>query len=288
MDFAGVVIDFCSESHGAKTSPQKTLVSALQSCYSSMANDMTLSFCVWKTIRTMLFLALLLPCGAPIAATESGKQYVVRKNDTLTVIARRHDLSVAALLKHNHLDQPNRIYPGMVIRIPGSNEKNAAGPVDTALRKKLDSVSVMPKKWKYIVVHHSATESGSAVGMDRYHREERHMENGLAYHFVIGNGHGMGDGEISIGKRWREQLDGGHLASESLNAKSIGICLVGNFDQERPTQKQMAGLEALVNYLLRRCRLAPSAIKTHQQINPIHTRCPGRNFPSKALAKNLR
>jgi len=168
------------------------------------SESMTLRFCVRTSIRTTCVLGLLLSFTASLAAADPGKQYVVRKNDTLTEIARKHEVSVAALMKHNQLDQPNWIYPGMVIRIPGSDGRKAAGSLDAALRKKLDLISVPSRKWRYVVVHHSATEAGSAAGMDRYHREERHMENGLAYHFVIGNGHGMRDGDITIGNRWRE------------------------------------------------------------------------------------
>lgn len=244
--------------------------------------------CARLLLRVTLLLTLVDPLVSSHAVTAGGKQYVVKKNDTLTEIARKNEVSVAALLKHNHLDQPNKIYPGMVIRIPNPSEKNGPALLDASLRKKLDNTRVASKKWKYIVIHHSATESGTLAGMDRYHREERHMENGLAYHFVIGNGHGMMDGEVSIGNRWSEQLDGGHLASEALNAKSIGICLVGNFDQEQPTQKQMASLQGLVNYLIKRCRLSTNAVKTHQQINPIYTKCPGRQFPAKTFFQELR
>jgi hypothetical protein len=124
-------------------------------------------------------------------------------------------------------------------------------------------------------------------GMDRYHREERQMENGLAYHFVIGNGHGMGDGEIGVGSRWTRQLDGGHLTSLKQNEISLGICLVGNFDRHEPTAKQLQQLKTLVEALLRRCGLSNDAVKTHQQINVLYTRCPGRHFPTKRFLASL-
>ena len=56
-------------------------------------------------------------------------------------------------------------------------------------------------------------------GMDRYHRDERHMEHGLAYHFVIGNGNGMGDGEIGVGQRWIEDLNSSDPARAHHGAK---------------------------------------------------------------------
>ena len=123
--------------------------------------------------------------------------------------------------------------------------------------------------------------------MDRYHREERKMKNGLAYHFVIGNGKGMKEGEIGIGPRWKKQISGGHLASEKLNQVSIGICLVGNFENRTPSSTQLKSLEALLNDLLDRTRLSASAVRTHRAINNRPTRCPGRKFPIALVKSKL-
>jgi hypothetical protein len=57
------------------------------------------------------------------------------------------------------------------------------------------------------------------------------MSNGLAYHFVIGNGTSSGNGEIEVGNRWRRQINGGHVHSDYLNNISLGICLVGDFNR---------------------------------------------------------
>lgn len=253
----------------------------------------SISFCLVKdratlqqTIRLLLLGVVtlcLMFCTIPLRA--AGKEYVVKRDDTLSGIARRHDVSLAALLKANpKVEEADKIYAGQTLKIPGS------GPavLQNQLVNELNKTSVPNRKWKYIVIHHSATDVGNAKSMDRYHREERHMENGLAYHFIIGNGKGMDDGEIVAGPRWTGQINGGHLVSESLNSKSIGICLVGNFDESRPTAKQLESLEALVIYLMKRCRLGTSAVRTHQQINTIHTRCPGRHFPTKDFLTDLK
>ena len=113
------------------------------------------------------------------------------------------------------------------------------------------------------------------------------MENGLAYHFVIGNGRNMALGQIDIGNRWRWQLDGGHLASDILNAKSIGICLVGNFDHSSPSEAQMESLRQLVEYLMVRCNLEVNAVETHRSINTQPTRCPGAHFPTDEFLAGL-
>ena len=44
------------------------------------------------------------------------------------------------------------------------------------------------RRWRYIVVHNSGTRQGSAKAFEYYHLHVRKMPNGLAYHFVIGNG----------------------------------------------------------------------------------------------------
>jgi N-acetyl-anhydromuramyl-L-alanine amidase AmpD len=143
-------------------------------------------------------------------------------------------------------------------------------------------------RWKYIVIHHSAVDTGTVQSMERYHREVRHMENGLDYHFVIGNGSGMRNGEIATGHRWVGQLDGGHLASEALNKVAIGICLVGNFDDHLPSSAQLNSLRSLTLALMERCKLGPEAVKIHRQINTVSTRCPGARFPTEVFLRSLK
>ena len=129
-------------------------------------------------------------------------------------------------------------------------------------------------RWKRIIIHHSATSGGNGKIFDRWHRE-RGMENGLAYHFVITNGNGGDDGRVEIGKRWFEQLDGGHVRGDALNHESLGICLVGNFLHEMPTVKQIASCKALINYLRGLTGLPAAAVIGHKQAPGQKTVCPG-------------
>jgi N-acetyl-anhydromuramyl-L-alanine amidase AmpD len=156
--------------------------------------------------------------------------------------------------------------------------KPAATPdLPTRTEKTLSAIAVRGS-WKHIVIHHTATPSATPRGIDRFHREQRRMENGMAYHFLIGNGRGMGDGEVYIGNRWKKQIQGGHLASEHLNKSSIGICLVGNFESKPPTARQMKSLEALIRKLRQQTGLPAAAVTTHRSIHPRHTSCPGKHF----------
>ncbi len=76
---------------------------------------------------------------------------------------------------------------------------------------------VAARDWRSIVVHHSATSGGSVASIDAVHRRQRDSAGqpwlGIGYHFVVGNGHSMDDGEIQPTFRWRQQLAGATPAS---------------------------------------------------------------------------
>jgi hypothetical protein len=146
------------------------------------------------------------------------------------------------------------------------------------VRERTRELSVESGRWKWIVGHHSAIRNGNAAIYDREHRR-RGMENGLAYHFVIGNGIDSGDGEIEIGPRWVRQIKGGHVHREDINEVGIGICLVGNFEETRPTSKQLMAFRELVNYLRSDVVGKKVGFAVHREIDPGRTVCPGRNFP---------
>ncbi|MBV9658809.1 MAG: N-acetylmuramoyl-L-alanine amidase [Verrucomicrobia bacterium] len=160
-------------------------------------------------------------------------------------------------------------------------------------RRVLDEINRAPVRkgrWKYTVVHNSGTRQGSAAAFDYYHRHVRHMPNGLAYHFVIGNGTTTRDGQIEIGDRWRRQINGGHVHSDYLNNIALGICLVGDFNRAEPTAAQRAALDELITYLRKRVGRVDrrlSIVKAHREINPVPTDCPGNRFPYGWLHKKF-
>lgn len=154
--------------------------------------------------------------------------------------------------------------------------------LSASTRAAIDRAPVRRGRWKYIVVHNSGTREGNARVFNIYHFRVRHMKNGLAYHFVIGDGHGSGDGQIEIGHRWTAQLNGGHVASDYLNDIALGICLVGDFNRDQPTKAQVGALEELVAYLRERVGKSQghrAIVYAHKEINPRPTDCPGDHFP---------
>ncbi len=139
------------------------------------------------------------------------------------------------------------------------------------------------RPWKWIVIHHSASPSGSAAVFDREHRQRGWDE--LGYHFVIGNGTDSGNGQVEVGPRWPKQKWGAHAktADNRFNDFGIGICLVGNFDIERPTQQQLRSLAKLTAYLMRTYHIAPDHVLGHGDTKPTH--CPGRNVSVAAIRR---
>jgi N-acetylmuramoyl-L-alanine amidase len=143
---------------------------------------------------------------------------------------------------------------------------------------------VKRRRWQFIVVHNSGTRQGNARAFDYYHRNVRRMRNGLAYHFVIGNGTSSGNGQIEVGDRWRRQINGGHVHSDYLNNISLGICLVGDFNRDQPTRAQLESCEELIRYLRERCGkvgMRSILVRPHREMNPPRwaTDCPGDVFP---------
>jgi len=150
--------------------------------------------------------------------------------------------------------------------------------------EELRRAPVQRRRWQFIVVHNSGTRQGNARVFDYYHRHVRRMQNGLAYHFVIGNGTSTGNGQIEVGDRWRRQINGGHVHSDYLNNISLGICLVGDFNRDQPTRAQLECCEELIRYLRERCGKIDTheiLVRPHREMNPPRwaTDCPGDAFP---------
>lgn len=136
---------------------------------------------------------------------------------------------------------------------------------------------VKSRDWKYIVLHHSASSTGNAALFDREHREKGWDE--LGYHFVIDNGRGGADGRIELGPRWTKQKWGAHAKTPDnrFNDYGIGICFVGNFEQGKPTAKQLQSAAKLVAWLMQTYDIPQKNIIGHEDTGK-QTLCPGRNL----------
>jgi len=140
--------------------------------------------------------------------------------------------------------------------------------------------------WTGIVIHHSGDPAGDA---DSIHR--RHLDmgfDGLGYHFLIGNGNGMGDGVVHVGYRWDQQLVGLQIQTPAVspNERFIHICLVGNGDRRPFTDRQFTCLTNLVQRLQRELRLPASRVFLMRDLAGTMT-SPGRYFDAAAFRQLL-
>ena len=147
------------------------------------------------------------------------------------------------------------------------------------------------RRWKAIIIHHSAQSTGNMTLIDKHHREINGWD-GVGYDFVIGNGKGSADGQVEVTFRWRKQIAGAHCGgtpNNRANESGIGICLVGDFTKTRPTYRQMLALKKLVRFLQKRYKISTSRIYGHST-TPGYTRvtiCPGKYFPMAAFKRSL-
>lgn len=172
------------------------------------------------------------------------------------------------------------------------NEDSITVPVmvssSTALGEFSWKPSIPERRWIYLVIHHSATQSGSIESIHQNHRQRKDKQGrpwlGIGYHFVIGNGSGMADGQIESTFRWRQQIHGAHSGSAVHNANGIGICLIGNFQDKAPSKKQLAAVTKLIGTLAKRYKIPSRLVIGHNSVKP--TACPGKLFPLQDVKRN--
>lgn len=144
---------------------------------------------------------------------------------------------------------------------------------------------IVPGRWKRIVIHHTGTPFASPESLAQSHRNAG-LE-GLGYHFVVGNGAGMATGEIHVGYRWLDQLEGMSFLDEAGPADgTLRIALVGDGDRRPFSREQIESLSELVAALVRRCGLTPDDVVLQRDL--IGTTSPGRLFPDAEFRERVR
>ncbi len=207
------------------------------------------------------------PAGRPICSLAGNNIiHIVTSGETLWHISRVYSVSVKDIIRANNLNNSGKLESGQRLVIPNIATTKAAVPLYPSC------------KWKYIIIHHSATDEGDAYYFNILHR--RRGWNGIGYDFVIDNGTmGKRDGAIEVSPRWTNQETGAHCNVSEMNFKGIGICLVGNFSKENVSEKQMETLVYLVNVLKKYYKIPENHIMGHGQVPGARTECPGKYFP---------
>lgn len=119
----------------------------------------------------------------------------------------------------------------------------------------------MPNKPDKIIVHHTAATEPLPQfdAINDWHKARDFPVSSLGfyvgYQYVIEK-----DGTIKTARS--ETEEGAHTLGQ--NFSSVGICLVGNFDIELPTQEQIDALTALMSQVANRHNIEPTSIYPHR------------------------
>lgn len=192
--------------------------------------------------------------------------HTVAPGETLWRIAQMYNVDMEKIKKANRVNNVQDIDIGSKLYIPGASPRK-------------NVVTLYPNtKWKYIIVHHSATDMGSSQQFHYAHKKKGW--EAIGYHFVIDNGSaGKDKGQIETSPRWIKQQNGAHCRAGGMNENGIGICLVGNFSNDKVSPQQMDSLVRLVKELKRYYKIPSSNIMGHGQVPGAATECPGKKFP---------
>jgi len=207
--------------------------------------------------------------------TRGFKTHTVAPGETLWRISKIYDVPLASIMRINRIRNDEDLQMGQTLSIPYAKDPQQI-------------LSLFPSnKWKYIIIHHSATDEGSSLQFHRYHQNKGWKS--IGYHFVIDNGKSnKPDGFIEITPRWLSQENGAHCKASQMNSKAIGICLVGNFNNNELTDEQMDSLVYLVDKLRKYYKIPAKRVLKHREVQGSNTDCPGKIFPWDWFKKKLK
>ncbi len=129
-------------------------------------------------------------------------------------------------------------------------------------------------KTNRIIIHHSDSISGNASVIHGWHLNRGW--SGIGYHFVI-----LPEGTIQGG---RPEWSIGAHSGPAGNGDSIGVCLIGKFEEHAPSEAQMKSLVWLITEHLF-ASYGKLKVIGHKDVMP--TACPGKYFPWTELKKRL-
>lgn len=123
-----------------------------------------------------------------------------------------------------------------------------------------------------ITVHHdgmntftSTDQYAAAQRLEQIRQAHRQRDFGdIGYHYVID----------PAGRVWQGrplEWQGAHV--KATNQGNLGICMLGNYQQQSPNPQQLAALDRFVTSQMRTYNISLSDVRTHQEMAP--TLCPG-------------
>ncbi len=125
----------------------------------------------------------------------------------------------------------------------------------------------LPEVLKTVIIHHSALPLTDGPLQIQYKHMQQKGFADIGYHFVIDYSGRVYEGRnIAV----RGAHTGGH------NTGTVGVVLMGDFEEATPPPPQLSGTTALVSYLAKEYRVTHLA--GHRDFQPEETVCPGKQL----------
>lgn len=135
----------------------------------------------------------------------------------------------------------------------------------------------------HIIIHHSDTKDTGAVEWEAiklFHMKQNGWAD-IGYHWGIEE---VEDGVKILKGRPMTEI-GAHTRDGRFNRRSIGVCLVGDFDLVKPTQRHIFIAKCFIRELQTKLRVSSENVIGHREAQAIahvavrnRKTCPGRRF----------
>jgi hypothetical protein len=141
--------------------------------------------------------------------------------------------------------------------------------------------------FRFIVLHHSATADGETVNWNairKYHMEVNGWKD-IGYHFGVEK---VGEKYQVMGGRTLKQA-GSHAVG--FNTSGIGVCMIGDFDNEAPPVLQwLKGIELcqqINRFFGHRLKIIGHRDTYEMLGRPVQKTCPGKMFDIGAFSRSV-
>ena len=145
---------------------------------------------------------------------------------------------------------------------------------------------------KLLVVHHAATPRTTTVEQIRDYHVNHNGWRDIAYHYLLRQPTDespvqIAPGRYQDGDAYIESGEEGAHVYGYVNYYSLGICCIGNFDEEDVPARMWDTLVALLTSFLTALDLSADSILGHKEVADQNTACPGSRFDLDRLRSDV-
>lgn len=131
-------------------------------------------------------------------------------------------------------------------------------------------------EWTHIIIHNTGAWEKNPRQVKDYHLSLGWRDVG--YNYLIDYA-----GAVHIGRPL--DIPGAHCTAYDMNRRGIGVALLGDFNEKKPTANQINSLYALCTKLCAVKHIQPECILAHGEVPGAATACPGKHLDISAVRR---